>query len=119
MFILQHNNKMNKLELIDGLIKIGYSNNRESIKTVMYRALSNHILVENNGYISVANPTYFIIKIVRGNILDNWKALAIPTSVLALIFHEIDSPLSQLLIVLTLIIIIGWFVDDWLHSLRY
>lgn len=119
MFLLQHGNKMAKHDLINGLIEIGYSDNRQSIKTIIYRALTDHILIEKNGYISVVNPSYFVIKIIRGNIFDNWKTLVIPTSILAVLFYDINPLLSKLFLVATFLSVIGWLIDDWFHTLRY
>jgi hypothetical protein len=117
LYIVHHGNKVTKEQVIKALSN---PNNPLTIERNIYRALQDHILVQDQqGYLSVKNPVHFVVKIVRGNILDSWRALSIATSLLALFFSDIEPSLSKIFIVLTFLIIIGWFIDDFLHETHW
>jgi len=120
MFLLQNGNRMDKRKLIDELLKINYSDSKNYCKLAITRACKNHILVEDKaGFVSVVKPTYFIFKIVRGDILDNWKALVLLTLALTIVFATINPIITAFFGVVSLLIVVAWFLEDWRNTLKF
>lgn len=84
------------------------------------RACVNHILFEDKaGYVSVEEPICFIFKIVRGDVLDNWKVLILPTLILTILFARIDPLLTILFGVASLAIVAVWFIEDKVNTVKF
>jgi len=119
MFILQNGNRVEKQSLVDELVKIGCIKNSNSCKVILYRGIEKNILKDVNGYISVADPIRFVVKEVRGNVLDNWKALVLLTLVLTIAFAPINTVITLFFGVVSLVIVIAWFLEDWRSTQKF
>ena len=119
MFLLQNGNSMSRSVLVDKLVEIGYSANRNAAKAAYRRGLDSHVLIENDNKLSVAEPVEFVIKF--GSIYDNWRIFMIPTSILSLLFLLVfnDLFMTTIYVVLNLILIIIAFVSDFFNTVKY
>jgi len=118
LYLIHHNNKATKQELINNLREIGGDpRSSETIERMIRYMKSDGILEEDNGLLMLKNPKQyqFVIRWIRGNILDRWVAISIPISILAFIFSFLDLTICQFLLILTVIIIILWTIDEALH----
>lgn len=121
LYLVHHGNKASKQEIIEQLTELGGDPRSPlTIERAIRYMKSEGILVEESlGVLSLKNPRRysFIIKWVRGNVLDRWFALSIPSSILAIIFNFLEvPPISQFFMIITFIFIILSFVDDFLHQ---
>ena len=122
MFLLQNGNKMQKRKLIDALLseKVKYSDSKHYCYIAVERAIKNHILTEDKaGFVSVEEPVCFIFKIVRGDVLDNWKVIILPTLILAILFATINPTITILLGLASLGVVVLWFIEDWINTLKF
>ena len=119
MFLLQNGNNLSRSELVDGLVEIGYSANKNAAKAAYNRGLNANVLIEKNDKLSVAEPVEFVIKF--GSIYDSWRILTIPASILSLIFllGFSDLIVGAVFVVLTFVLIIGVFVADFFNTVKY
>ena len=117
MFILQSGNSMSRNDLVDKLVEIGYSANRNAAKQALRRGLTNHVLVEENDKLSVAEPSEFVIKF--GSLFDSWRILMVPTSILSIIFVFVNPLVATVFGVLTLVLIVVSFVADFFNTVKY
>jgi len=120
MVVLQNGNRMHERSLIDELLKVDYSDSRKYCKLAIKRACTNYVLVKDNtDFVSVAEPTYFIFKIVRGDFLDNWKALVLLTLILVILFATINPIITIVFGVVSLLIVVAWFLEDRINTLKF
>ena len=117
MFILQNGNCMSRNDLVDKLVEIGYSSNRNAAKQSIRRGLTNHILDIENDKLSVAEPLEFEIKF--GSLFDSWRILMIPTSILSIIFTFMSPIMAMVCGVLTFVLILAMFVADFFNTVKY
>lgn len=120
LFLLQNGNRMQKHKLIEELLRIKYSDSKQYCYIAIKRACDSHVLVEDRaGYVSVKEPACFIFKIVRGDVLDNWKVLILPTLILTILFARIDPILTMFFGVASLVIVVSWFLEDKVNTVKF
>lgn len=111
---------MQKRKLIEELLRIEFSDSKNYCKLAITRACRNHVLFEDNeGYVSVVEPTRFVFKLVRGDILDNWKALVLLTLALTIVFAAINPIVTAFFGFVSLFIVVAWFLEDWINTLKF
>jgi len=112
MFITQNGNHVEKRFLSSELVREGIVT-ASSCSVILHRGIEKDILKEKDGYVSVVEPTRFVVKAVRGSLLDNWKGLIIVTLGMTIISSSAPS-VSAFFAVLSLVGVIGWFIEDFL-----
>ncbi|MCW4016755.1 MAG: hypothetical protein NWF06_10330 [Candidatus Bathyarchaeota archaeon] len=104
--------------MIEEFVNRGYYASHGCCNSILSRGIDKGILEENNGNISVREPTCFVLKVLRGGFLDNWKALTIPSCILTMIFCYMNPALASVFALVTLGLVVGWFVEDYLSILK-
>ena len=117
MFLLQNGNKMSRCDLVDNLVEIGYSKNRNAAKAAYNRGLNSNILVEKDGLLSVNEPISFVIRF--GSVFDGWKIFVVPSAILAVVSSFIIPSLTSLFTLLTFGLVIFVYLVDWAHTFKY
>jgi len=119
MFITRNGNRVEKRFLANELVRNGIVSSA-SVNTVLHRGIEvQHILKEENGYISVVDPQPFIVKAVRGSFLDNWRALIFIPLALAIIFGFIIPEFSVFCAIVSFLMVVGWFIEDYINIKKF
>ena len=117
MCLLQNGNNMSKCDLVDKLVEIDYSKNRNAAKAAYNRGLNSGILIENTNKLSVSEPVSFVIKF--GSVFDGWKIFVVPSGILAAVSSFIIPALTSFFTILTLGLIFFGYVVDYVHTVKY
>ena len=118
LYLIHHDNKATKQEIIKSLKEVGGDpRSPETIERMIRYMKSDGILIESNGMLELKNPKQYqyVIRQIRGNILDRWVIISIPLSILAFIFSFLDLTICQSLLMLIVVVVVLWIVDDFLH----
>jgi len=118
-YLVHHGNKATKKELIEVLSNFG--ERPDTTERIIRDMKQHHILCENgNGQLSLTNPLRyrFVIKIIRGNVLDRWIMLSLPLATLLLMFTFLDIRFAQVFALIMLAFIVIWIIDDLLHIVK-
>ena len=117
MCLAQNGNGMARGDLVDKLVAIGYSKNREAAKAAYHRGLDKGVLVEKEGLLSVVEPVSLVIRF--GSVFDGWKIFVVPSAILAVVSSFIMPSLVSVFTVLTFGLIVFGYVVDWVHTVKY
>ncbi|GAG53921.1 unnamed protein product [marine sediment metagenome] len=118
MFITQNGNSIEKQVLVNKLVQEGIVSSNSCNRVLSRGILDYNILKEENGFVSVVNPSPFVVKAVRGNVLDNWKAFIIPTSIISIVWSS-EPFISAFFGIVSLLGVFAWFIEDKLTIERF
>jgi hypothetical protein len=119
MFLSKNGNRMDKRLLIDWMMENNCGNSVKSCNVTLGRGVSSRVLCEDGEFVCVVKPTSFVIRLVGDSLLDSWRALVIPALILAFIFVDLDPVFCKVTIVLAFALVVGWFVDDYLKTVKF
>lgn len=121
LYLVHHGNQASATEIITALTTQGKDNRKpESIERMIYLMKERRILkADRDGTLRLQNPKryQFVIKWVRGSLLDRWVLLPLPLYLLGLIMFQ--EPLTRVFIVLLAILHCIMLVDDYLHVQKW
>lgn len=121
LYLVHHGNQASKTEIITALTTQGKDNRKpESIERMIYQMKARSILKEDReGTLRLQNPRryQFVIKWVRGSLLDRWVLLPLPLYLLGLIMFQ--ESLTRVFIILLAILHCVMLVDDYFHVQKW
>ena len=118
MLITQNGNHIDKTVLSSKLVQEGIVSSSSCNRVLSRGILDYNILKEENGYISVIDPSPYVVKRIRGSVLDTWKAFIIPTLIIAIVWNN-EPFISAFFGIVSFLGVCGWFIEDWLYTEKF